>query len=57
MNNGKISQFVKDHWLGLLSTVVVCAAVLYGIHACSVDPALNVVTKGNRIRVELTKPH
>lgn len=53
MANGKISQFVKDHWFGLLGAAVVCVAVLYGIHACSVDPALNVITKGNRIRVEL----
>lgn len=56
MDNGKISQFIKDHWLGLLGATVVCVAVLYGVYACSVDPALNVVTKGNRIRVELTKP-
>lgn len=53
MANGKISQFIKDHWFGLLGAAVVCVAVLYGIHACGVNPSLNVITKGNRLRVEL----
>lgn len=54
MANGKISQFVKDHWFGLLGAAVVCAAILYGVYSCGVNPALNVITKGNRIRVELS---
>lgn len=51
--NGKVFEFIKDHWIGLLGTAVVCVAILYGVYACSQHTTVDVVTKGNRVWIDI----
>lgn len=56
MENGKIFEFVKTHWFGIVSVLVVCAAICCGIYACSDSTTVNIDAKRNRVVISAPIP-
>ena len=55
MKNGKVSQFLKDHWRGLVCVAAVSFGILCGVWSCSKHPAIDVDANRNRIVIQLNK--
>lgn len=55
MKNGKISQFLKDHWRSILFAFAVFAGILCGVWACSQSPAVDIDAHRNRVVIQLPK--
>lgn len=53
MNDGKISQFFKDHWRSILFAFAVFTGILCGVWACSQSPAVDIDAHRNRVIITL----